>query len=73
MERAGGLNEPSLSVLAMDASALELRYLSELQRQERGDALSQEHQQLLESVEEELVACRRCISLLESQPNAKVE
>jgi len=64
----GASHEPSLPVLKMSVETLELRCLSELQRQETNDSLSQEHQDTLDSIEEEVAACQKYLQYLETMP-----
>lgn len=66
-------SELTLPVLAMDLETLELRYLSEIQHKERGDNLDQSHQETLDNIEEELVACQRYLHYLTSQPDRAAE
>ncbi|KAF6039661.1 hypothetical protein EB796_002041 [Bugula neritina] len=57
----------------MSVETLELRCLSELQRQETNDSLSQEHQDTLDSIEEEVAACQKYLQYLETMPGGAEE
>ena len=48
----------------MSLETLELRCLSELQRLEANDNLTQDHRETLDSIEEEVVACQKYLDYL---------